>query len=172
MFITSDANLAVEEGSTVRHVLADQMRASLRERTGRDYSHITDAEALDGIEYFLFPNFMPWAGFLTPLVYRFRPNGDDPESCVIDIMLLEPVPEGRSRPSPAPTRYLGQHETWADAPELGYLGRILNQDGSTFGRIQRGLHASVKPAITLARYHESRIRHFHTTLDDYLTGVC
>ena len=26
------------------------MRASLRERTGRDYSHISDAEALDGIE--------------------------------------------------------------------------------------------------------------------------
>ena len=62
------------EGSTVRQVLADQMRASLRARTGRDFSQITDAEALDGIEYFLFPNFMPWAGFLTPIVYRFRPE--------------------------------------------------------------------------------------------------
>jgi phenylpropionate dioxygenase-like ring-hydroxylating dioxygenase large terminal subunit len=172
MFITSDANVTVEEGSSARHVLAEQMRTSLRERTGRDYSQISDAEALDGIEYFLFPNFMPWAGFLTPLVYRFRPNGDDPESCVIDIMLLDPVPEEGPRPSPAPTRHLTEGETWADAPELGYLGRILNQDGSTFGRIQRGLHASVKPAITLARYHESRIRHFHATLDAYLKRPC
>jgi phenylpropionate dioxygenase-like ring-hydroxylating dioxygenase large terminal subunit len=171
MFITSDSNLTIEEGSTVRHVLADQMRASLRERTGRDFSHITDAEALDGIEYFLFPNFMPWAGFLTPLVYRFRPNGNDPDSCIIDIMLLEPLPEDGARPDPAHTRYLGEGETWADAPELGYLGRILNQDGSTFGRVQRGLHASVKPAITLARYQESRIRHFHATLDAYLSDA-
>ena len=39
---------------------------------------------------------------------------------------------------------------------------------STFGRIQRGLHASVQPALTLGRYQESRIRHFHATLDAYL----
>ena len=45
---------------------------------------------------------------------------------------------------------------------------MFNQDGSTFGRVQRGLRASVKPTTTLARYQESRIRHFHATLDDYL----
>ena len=54
------------------------------------------------------------------------------------------------------------------ARELGYLGRILNQDSATFGRVQRGLHASVKPNITVGRYQESRIRHFHATLDAYL----
>jgi hypothetical protein len=172
MFITSDADVALADGTTVRNVLADQIRATLHERTGGDWSHISDTEALDGIEYFLFPNFMPWAGFLTPLVYRFRPNGDDPDSAVIDIMLLEPVPEGEDRPAPVPTRYLGPDEKFSDAPELGYLGRILNQDGSTFGRIQRGLHASVKPTITLARYQESRIRHFHATLDTYLEESC
>lgn len=168
MFITGDTGLSVEEGSTVRRVLADQMRASLAEQSGRDMSHIADTEALDGIEYFLFPNFMPWAGFLTPLVYRFRPDGDDPDSCVIDIMLLAPLPGDGTRPAPSPTHHLGEGETFADAPELGYLGRILNQDASTFGRIQRGLHASVKPNITLSRYQESRIRHFHATLDAYL----
>ena len=171
MFLTGD-DVTVEPGSSARHVLADQMRASLEQRTGRDYSYLSDAEALDGIEYFLFPNFMPWAGFLTPLVYRFRPHGNDPDSCVVDIMLLEPVPEGEPRPAPAPTRVLGADETFVDAPELGYLGRILNQDGSTFGRIQRGLHASVKPTITLSQYQESRIRHFHATLDAYLDDAC
>lgn len=172
MFITGDDDLAVEPGTPARQVLADQMRASLEQRTGRDYSDISDAEALDGIEYFLFPNFMPWAGFLTPLVYRFRPNGNDPDSCVVDIMLLEPVPDGEPRPSPAPTHVLAPDETFVDAPELGYLGRILNQDGSTFGRIQRGLHASVKPTITLSQYQESRVRHFHATLDAYLDDAC
>jgi hypothetical protein len=111
---------------------------------------------------------MPWAGFLTAFVYRFRPDGHNPDSCVVDIMMLEPVPEGRPRPPATPTRYIGPDETWADAPELGLFGRVFNQDGSTFGRIQRGLHASVQSSVNLARYQESRIRHFHATLDDYL----
>jgi phenylpropionate dioxygenase-like ring-hydroxylating dioxygenase large terminal subunit len=140
------------------------------EHLGRDIddSHITDAEALDGIEYFLFPNLMPWMGFLTPLVYRFRPNGNDPQSCLMEVMLLEPVPAHGPRPRPAPTRYLTDGQTWADIPELGGLGRILNQDTAIMGRVQRGLRASVQPNILLARYHESRIRHFHNTLDTYL----
>ena len=146
------------------------MRASLRKRTGRDYSDLSDAEALDGIEYFLFPNFMPWAGFMSPLVYRFRPDGNDAGSCVIDIMMLEPIPEGEAPPRPVPTRYLGPDESWADVAELGAFGRVFNQDGSTLGRIQRGLRASVKPSLTLARYQESRIRHFHATLDTYLAA--
>jgi phenylpropionate dioxygenase-like ring-hydroxylating dioxygenase large terminal subunit len=172
MFNTRDTDLRVEPGSKARTVLADRMRASLRERTGRDHSHVSDAEALDGIEYFLFPNFMPWAGFLTPLVYRFRPQGNDPESCIIDIMMLEPIPEGGTRPPPAATRFLGPGETWADAKELGYFGRVFNQDSSTFGRIQRGLRASVRPTLTLSRYHESRVRHFHATLDSYINRPC
>ena len=40
------------------------------------------------------------------------------------------------------------------------LGRILNQDNSTLGRVQRGLKASAKPGVTTAHYEESRIRHF------------
>jgi phenylpropionate dioxygenase-like ring-hydroxylating dioxygenase large terminal subunit len=165
-----DGGNPVEEGASARQVLADRVRRSLHRRTGRDYSELTDAEALDGIEYFLFPNFMPWAGMLTPFAYRFRPDGNDPDSCVIDIMQLEPVPAIGPRPAPAPTRYLGPDESWGDVAELGAFGRVFNQDGSTFGRIQRGLRASVVPTIALGRYQESRIRHFHATLDAYIAG--
>lgn len=156
--------------ATAREIVADGVRASLERRTGRDHSHVCDAEILDGIEYFLFPNFMPWAGYLTPFAYRFRPDGHDPESCVIDIMVLEPLPDGAERPPAAKTRYLGPDESWTDASELGVFGRVFNQDGSTFGRIQRGLRASVRPSAVLARYQESRIRHFHAALDAYIDG--
>ena len=165
-----DDDVALPADASARQVLAERVRASLQRRTGRDYSGLTDAEALDGIEYFLFPNFMPWAGLLTSFAYRFRPNGHDPDSCVIDIMLLQPVPEGEARPAAARTRHLGPDESWADVPELGTFGRVFNQDGSTFGRVQRGLHASVRSTIALARYQESRIRHLHSTLDAYLAG--
>ena len=144
------AEVEVAPGSTARSTLGDLARIALAERTGRDFSEVTDSELLDGIEYFLFPNFMPWAGYLTAIAYRFRPDGHDADSCVIDIMMLEPTPENQPRPPAAPTRYLGSDETWADAPELGFFGRIFNQDGSTFARIQRGLHASVRPSTNLA----------------------
>ncbi len=163
------AEVALEEGDRARAVLADRIRAVVAKRTGGDVSARSDAEALDGIEYFLFPNFMPWGGLLTAFVYRFRPDGHDPDSCVIDIMKLDPLPAGGARPKAAPTRHLTADETWADVPELGAFGRVFNQDGSTFGRIQRGLRASVKPTIITSRYQESRVRHFHATLDDYLS---
>jgi phenylpropionate dioxygenase-like ring-hydroxylating dioxygenase large terminal subunit len=168
MLASPAPDITVARGSTAREVLGDRLRASLRSRTGRDYSAVTDAELLDGIEYFLFPNFMPWAGFLTSFVYRFRPDGQDPDSCVIDIMVLEPIPEGGPCPPSPAIRYLNSDESWADASELGVFGRVFNQDGSTMGRVQRGLRASVRPSITLGRYQESRIRHFHATLDHYL----
>jgi hypothetical protein len=148
--------------------LAERTRRDLTERTGRDYSSITDCEALDAIEYFVFPNFVPWAGYTTPLVYRFRPHGDDHRAAVMDVMLLEPVPVSGVRPPAAPTRHLEPGARWADAPELGYLGRILDQDTATLGRVQRGLQDGAGPDVTLARYQESRIAHFHATLGEYL----
>jgi phenylpropionate dioxygenase-like ring-hydroxylating dioxygenase large terminal subunit len=170
MFLTKDdPHAVVPKGDTARQVLAERTRRHLAERTGRDYSAITDCEALDAIEYFVFPNFVPWAGYTTPLVYRFRPDGGDHRCAVMDVMLLEPTPADGSRPAPAATRHLGPDERWADAPELGYLGRILDQDTATMARVQRGLQTG-GPDITLARYQESRIRHFHSTLGDYLRG--
>ena len=59
-------------------------------------------------------------------------------------------------------------ESWIDVPELGVFGRVFNQDGATFGRVQRGLRASVRRATTLSSYQESRIRHLHATLDAYI----
>ena len=168
MFLTKDDQTVLPEGTTARQVLAERTRRQLTERTGGDYSTITDCEALDAIEYFVFPNFVPWAGYTTPLVYRFRPHGDDHAATVMDVMLLEPVPVSGPRPLAVPTRHLDPGQRWADAPELGYLGRILDQDTATLARVQRGLESAAGPEVTLARYQESRIRHFHATLGEYL----
>ena len=46
---------------------------------------------------------------------------------------------------------------------------VADQDTDNLMRIQRGLRTSRKPGVTLASYQESRIRHFHGTLDDYMT---
>jgi hypothetical protein len=164
MFSTQGA--PPEPGASARHVIADATRQTISTETGRDVP-MSDAEAVDAVEYFVFPNFMPWPSYTTPLVYRFRPNGSDPESSIVDIMLLQPVPAS-GRPPAARMHVLEPGETFLDAPELGYLGRILNQDFSTLPRVQRGLRASVRDRLTLAHYQESRIRHFHATLTSYV----
>ena len=168
MFMTrDDPDARVPVGGTARELLAERKRRELAQRTGRDFSYLTDCEALDAIEYFVFPNFVPWAGYTTPLTYRFRPMGDDPATSLMDVWLLEPPPDGVV-PVAAEVRHLEADEPWREAPELGYLGPILDQDTATLERVQRGLASSKKPGITLAHYQESRIRHFHSTLDRYL----
>ncbi|HTZ10501.1 MAG TPA: SRPBCC family protein, partial [Acidimicrobiales bacterium] len=168
MFLTTDdPDAVVPEGGRARQVLAERTRRRIADDTGAAMGAVSDTEALDAIEYFVFPNFVPWAGYTTPLVYRFRPAGDDPGRALVDVMLLAPIPAHGPRPAPAPTRHLADGERWADAPELGYLGRILDQDTATMARVQRGLAAG-GPDVVLARYQESRIAHFHATLGAYL----
>jgi phenylpropionate dioxygenase-like ring-hydroxylating dioxygenase large terminal subunit len=162
----STAGAGPEAGTSARQVIADSVRRTVSSEAGREVP-MSDAEAVDAVEYFVFPNFMPWPSYTTPLVYRFRPNGNDPESSIVDIMLLQPVPAS-GRPPAARAHVLEPGETFLDAPELGYIGRILNQDFSTLPRVQRGLRASVRNDLTLARYQESRIRHFHATLTSYV----
>ncbi|HZQ86593.1 MAG TPA: aromatic ring-hydroxylating dioxygenase subunit alpha [Acidimicrobiales bacterium] len=164
MFSTGDGE--APPGASARHVIADTTRRTISSEAGREVP-MSDAEAVDAVEYFVFPNFMPWPSYTTPLVYRFRPNGNDPESSIVDIMILQPVPASGRPPAAKPT-VLQPGETFLDAPELGYIGRILNQDFSTLPRVQRGLRASVRKDLTLAHYQESRIRHFHATLTAYI----
>ena len=129
---------------------------------------LSDAEALDLIEYLLFPNMVPWGGQALPIVYRFRPNGNDPDSHLMEIMFLFAKAADGSHPPPAKMNLLEPGQDRKNAPELGSAAMVADQDTDNLMRIQRGLKASRKPGVTLARYQESRIRHFHETLDAYL----
>jgi phenylpropionate dioxygenase-like ring-hydroxylating dioxygenase large terminal subunit len=156
------------EGTTARAFLADELRRRLSDRTGVDLSSISDSEALDAIMYFVFPNVIIWPGYALPNVFRFRPNGNDVDSAVMDVLQLWPFPADAPRPEPAVHHVLGADEPWASASELGSLGAVLDQDTANMPRLRKGLKAGGKPGITLGNYQEARIRHFHQTLDGYL----
>lgn len=161
--------IELSEGDTPRAKLAERARERISKSVGSDMSALSDTESLDLIEYMLFPNMVPWGGQSLPICYRFRPNGDDPETSIMEIMFLfAKAPDG-THPAPAAIRWLGADETWSDAPELGSAAMVADQDTENLYRIQKGLRASKKPGVTLARYQESRIRHFHATLDDYMS---
>ncbi len=155
-------------GMTARAGLAERAREKIGRSSGRDMSGVSDSEALDLIEYMLFPNMVPWGGQSLPICYRFRPHGDNPERSIMEIMFLfAKAPDG-SHPEPAKITWLSEDEPWSNAREMGSAAMVADQDTDNLKRIQRGLRASKKPGVTLARYQESRIRHFHETLDAYM----
>ena len=47
------------------------------------------------------------------------------------------------------------------------LARVFNQDSFNLPKVHRGLH-SLQKDITLANYQETKIRHFHHLLTQYV----
>jgi phenylpropionate dioxygenase-like ring-hydroxylating dioxygenase large terminal subunit len=154
-------------GTSPRQFVATRHRAHYERKYGTDLSAYSDAEILDAIQYHVFPNFSPWAGIGQPIQYLWRPNGNDPESSVMDVMYLAPPPANGERPPAAEVHVLDPDEPWTNARELGKYAPIFDQDQANFARLQKGVKAGRK-GNTYARYQESKIRHFHQTLDSYL----
>lgn len=63
---------------------------------------------------------------------------------------------------------LGADDDWCDAPELGFLARVFNQDTFNLAEVQRGLKTTAKKTVTFANYQEIKLRHFHRTLENWL----
>lgn len=158
--------LAPDESA--RAALVAAARSRLERGLGLDTSGFSDAEVQDVIQYSLFPNVVLFGGLGSPLFYRVRPDGNDPDACLFEVMLLLPVAPGKERSAPAPRRWLEPHEKWSDVPELSFFGPVLDEDQAIMPRVQRGLRAARKPGTTLGLYQESRIRHFRRTLDEYV----
>jgi len=160
--------ITLAEGESARERMADHARARFGKRTGRDYTQLSTSEALDLIQYFLFPNLGPWAGMATPLVYRFRPNGDNPEECIMEIMMLFDKNADGTHPPVGKATIVGVDDSWHKVPGMGSAADVTDQDTENLKRIQRGIRASKKPGATMSVYQESRIRHFHRTLEAYM----
>jgi phenylpropionate dioxygenase-like ring-hydroxylating dioxygenase large terminal subunit len=163
---TEDAQ--VPAGKTARVVAAQAMRENLGESLGVDLSQVSDSIMIDSIEYHLFPNMFFFPGIGIPMVYRFRPNGMDVDSCLFDLMLLEPLAEGAEHPEPPEPFVLDVNQSYTEVEALQWLGPVYDQDTGNLQMQQEGLKTSTKPGITLGNYQEGRIRRIHQTLDEFL----
>lgn len=159
----------VPEGMSARQVLADMRRSELLRRAGVDYSGASDAAMLDLIEYWVFPNICIWTGEGAPLVYRSRPNGNNPESCIWETMVLVPVAGGAERPPAAGVNFVRADQTYVEAaPELAGSAKVFDQDATNLGKMQLGLHSSGFPGPMYGKYMEMNIRQFHYNLERWL----
>jgi len=151
----------------VRAWVADQRRSAVRAAHGDaiDVDDVSDAEMIDAMYYSVFPNWSPW-GCFNELFYRFRPNGDNPDECIFEVMRFVPAPD--PRPAPAKVQWLGIDDDWTLAPQLGATVKIFQQDSLNLPHVQTGLKAQERQEVILGSYNETKIRHFYQLLFRWL----
>jgi nitrite reductase/ring-hydroxylating ferredoxin subunit len=151
---------------TARIAAAAGGREMLRPALGTSVEELSDAELVDSFYYTVFPNFHPWGAY-NRITYRFRPHRTNVDESIMECMYLAPYPAGHKPPS-TPIHWLGPDDDWTDAPELGFLARVFNQDTFNLPKVQLGLKTMKKKTVTFANYQETKIRHFHHLLDQWL----
>jgi phenylpropionate dioxygenase-like ring-hydroxylating dioxygenase large terminal subunit len=160
--------LEVPEGETARAFMAETRRNTVGPDLGKDYSKFTDSEMLDAIQYWVFPNFFPWGGAGTNIVYRFRPDGNNPDSAFMEVIILSDYDTSGPRPESATLRVLGEDEPWSKAEDqFGGLAGVFEQDMANMPLVQIGMK-TLRKGITLGNYQESRVRHLHHKIDEYI----
>ena len=157
----------VPADSSARAVTAESWRNHLSGSFSRDLDSYSDAEMLDAILYHLFPAFAPWAGVSQSLVYRWRP-GATPDTCFMDVLRLQLAPDGGPLPAPGPVTELALEDEWADAPGMGGLAAVFQQDMANLPRVQAGLKSKGKQGVSFSKYQEGRMRHFHRLIDEHI----
>jgi phenylpropionate dioxygenase-like ring-hydroxylating dioxygenase large terminal subunit len=167
-YLPKEQQRTLAAGETARPYAAEILRAQLASEYRTDLSHTTDSDVLDQIQYFFFPNVIPWATVGAPLVYRFRPYDDSPHQSLMEVYYLHPAPDDDPTPEvPAEIR-LEPGAQWGSVAELGAYGPVFDQDMPNLERVQRGLRTTTKKTLPLAGYQESRIIHFHKILERYV----
>ena len=157
--------VVIPNGTTTRAFAAEQSRDKWRPMAGDHVDSMSDAEMMDSIDYTLFPNFHPWGAF-NRIVYRFRPNGDDHRSSIMECIFMSPYPEGE-KPDDVPVRWLSDEENFSDAKELASLGNVFDQDVFNMGKVQLGLETTHKSGIVLSNYQESKVRWLHQKFSEW-----
>ena len=114
-----------------------------------------------GGEIFVFPNLMllPQAG--NCMIYRVRPDANDPDKCIFEIMSTKTYPAAQK-----PPRAVVQTVTDLNDPEQVLL--IPRQDLGNIPRMQKGLHSKGMRQTWLANEQEKIILNMHQELDRYL----
>ncbi len=114
-----------------------------------------------GGEIFVFPNLLilPQAG--NCMIYRVRPHGFDPDSCIFEIFSTKSYPAAQ----PIPRAVV---EPMNDVTDPEQFRQIPRQDFGNVPRIQKGLHTKGCKQIWLADYYEKLILNMHQEMDRYM----
>ena len=158
----------IPEGMTARAFAAQVARERLRSAVP-DVDSYCDAEINDSMYFTLFPNFHPWGAF-NRINYRFRPVGTKVDECLMECIYTEDF-EGDERPAPAEYIELGIDQEWTELiPVIGNLARVFHQDSFNLPKVQKGLETFRADGLTLTKYQEVKIRHWHAMAERFIAN--
>ncbi|MEO1041779.1 MAG: aromatic ring-hydroxylating dioxygenase subunit alpha [Pseudomonadota bacterium] len=164
------SHIPLDDPNRARKVAAETNRVVLGEKAKQDFSDISDSELTDNFTYNIFPNFSPWGGFIPNIIYRWRPWGD-PDHCLMEVRILARNPQDEPMPRSATMHLIPDDQPFASASDVigAALAGVYDQDMANLPYVQEGMKASPTRQLQLGNYQEVRIRHFHRTLDKYLS---
>jgi phenylpropionate dioxygenase-like ring-hydroxylating dioxygenase large terminal subunit len=161
--------LTVPPGGTARRVVAQVLRDAVAAIGGPDLSDTCDAEIVDSIAYFVFPNQQFFSGVAFPIVYRFRPQGLHHDKSIFDLCILKNKPTDGTPWQPAQPVRIRSEDSFGVVPGLdAYVANVYDQDTGNMEAAQQGCMTLGRDGVTLGNYQEIRIRHMHRTLMKYL----
>ena len=108
----------------------------------------------------VFPNLVMLVSLANCFMYRARPNGDDPDSCIFDmwaLRLFPPSAAARRRSCARPRRTTTR--SW---------GVIPSQDFANMGEVQAGLHSWGCEGLRLSTRQEMNLLNMQRELDRYV----
>jgi phenylpropionate dioxygenase-like ring-hydroxylating dioxygenase large terminal subunit len=149
----------VPAGKTATQMFAD-MRREFAASKGIDLSALADAQLLGVDDVHFFPNIVgPLFGPTTTL-FRFRPNGMDPDTAIKDLWTLQRLPPGEEWHMPERKFYPDwRAKDW---------GEVTAQDYENMHHVQEGLKVRCSRGLRLNPRQEAEIRHMHEVIDRYL----
>ncbi|HWD55607.1 MAG TPA: aromatic ring-hydroxylating dioxygenase subunit alpha [Acidimicrobiales bacterium] len=137
-------------------------RRALLEARGVAIEEFADDQLTSADDVFFFPNMV---GPIYPgiaIIFRVRPNGTDPDSCIKDTWFLQ-WPQQGEPPKRAKRRFFPD---WTDRD----WGEITNQDYANMEHVQIGMKSRGGPGLRLNGRQESNLLHMHRVIDRYLTS--
>ena len=119
--------------------------------------------AWSGIDWHVFPNSIILHGVTFILGYRARPDGDNPDSCIFEVYVLERFPEGQE-PKP-------ENIYQPDVTEAKWQ-LVLMQDFHNMPEVQRGLKSRAFKGAIPTPIQEKSIINFHRNLAKFHRRGC
>lgn len=156
----------VPEGGSPKETLEAWGRIQVEEaeRDGAGWPTELTPEYIEAsrLDWQLFPNSIYLHGSIDSVIwYRFRPNGHDPDSCIMDIWSLERYGEGK-----APPLKREVFQDWRD-PTASW-GRILEQDFANMAAVMKGMKSRAFKGSLLNPKQESAVSNLYRSIRQFM----
>ena len=152
--------LELPEGMTAAEFFIGMQR-QMAEAEGVDLSHLTDQQMREYHLWHLFPNLVLQVNGPIVLGWRAYPNGDDPDSCILEELICRLV----GPDSAGETAEWIEYDSWHDYD----CPALLQQDFSNLERMQVGMKQRGYRGVVLAQRQEDRIQHMAEVIERYLS---